>query len=47
LRCDNFEDIKSKWAINKIHRTIILDENGKIKNAFTNIFDTTFENNFK
>lgn len=47
LRCANFEDIKAKWAINKIHRTIILDENGKIKNAFTNIFDTTFEDNFK
>lgn len=47
LRCNNFEDIKSKWAINKIHRTIILDKKGKIKNAFTNIFDTTFEDNFK
>lgn len=45
LRCANFEDIKAKWAINKIHRTIILDKNGKIKNAFTNIFDTTFEEN--
>jgi peroxiredoxin len=47
LRCADFEDIKAKWAINKIHRTIILDKNGKIKNAFTNIFDTTFENNLK
>ena len=47
LHCNDFENIKSKWAINKIHRTIILDENGKIKNAFTNIFDTTFEDNFK
>lgn len=47
LRCNNFEDIKAKWAINKIHRTIILDKDGKIKNAFTNIFDTTFEENFK
>ena len=47
LRCNDFEDLKAKWAINKIHRTIILDENGKIKNAFTNVFDTTFEDNFK
>lgn len=47
LRCANFEDIKAKWAINKIHRTIILDENGKIKNAFTNVFDTKFEDNLK
>jgi peroxiredoxin len=47
LRCANFEDIRSKWAINKIHRTIVLDEKGKIKNAFTNIFDVNFENNLK
>jgi peroxiredoxin len=47
LHCTNFEDIKAKWAINKIHRTIILDQNGKIKNAFTNIFDSTFEDNLK
>lgn len=47
LRCANFEDIKAKWAINKIHRTIILDQNGKIKNAFTNVFDTKFEENLK
>ena len=47
LRCDDFKDIKEKWAINKIHRTIILDQKGKIKNAFTNIFDTKFEENLK
>jgi len=47
LRCANFEDIKTKWAINKIHRTIVLNNNGKIKNAFTNIFDVNFENNLK
>jgi peroxiredoxin len=43
-RCANFEDIKSKWAITKIHRALVLDENGKIKNAFTNLFDVKFEN---
>ena len=42
-RCANFEDIKNKWAITKIHRALVLDENGKIKNAFTNLFDVKFE----
>ncbi len=46
-RCANFEDIKNKWAITKIHRAMILDENGKIKNAFTNLFDVKFENDLK
>ncbi len=43
LRAANFEDLKSKWAIMKVHRTIVLDQNGKIKNAFTNLFDVNFE----
>lgn len=47
FRCANFEDIKNKWAITKIHRALVLDENGKIKNAFTNLFDVKFENELK
>ena len=43
LRCTNFEDLKANWAIMKVHRTIILDQNGMIKNAFTNLFDVNFE----
>lgn len=43
LRCANFEDLKSKWAITKVHRTISLDKNGAIKNAFVNVFDVNFE----
>lgn len=46
-RCDDFEDLKTKWAITKIHRTIILDKNGKINNAFTNLFEANFEKHFK
>jgi peroxiredoxin len=46
-RCANFENIKNKWAITKIHRALVLDENGKIKNAFTNLFDVKFENDLK
>ena len=47
LHCPDFENIKNKWAINKIHRTIILDDKGVIKNAFANIFDSQFEENLK
>ncbi|NHM08216.1 redoxin domain-containing protein [Flavobacterium sp. CYK-4] len=43
LRCTNFEDLKANWAIMKVHRTIVLDSNGKIKNAFTSLFDVNFE----
>ena len=46
-RCSNFEDIKNKWAITKIHRALILDGNGKIKNAFSNLFDVKFEYELK
>lgn len=47
LRCNNFEDLKYKWAITKIHRTIILHEDGTIKDAFTNLFDVKFEDHLE
>lgn len=47
LHCSDFENLKNKWAINKIHRTIILGNKGEIKNAFANIFDSQFEQNLK
>jgi peroxiredoxin len=47
LHCSDFETIKNNWAINKIYRTIILDNKGLIKNAFANIFDSQFEANLK
>ncbi len=47
LRCKNFADLQSKWAITKVHRTIILGSDGKITNAFTNIFDVNFEDLLK
>lgn len=47
LRAANFEDLKAKWAIMKVHRTIILDEKGAIKNAFTSLFDVNFENELR
>jgi hypothetical protein len=45
VRCKNFEDLKGKWAITKIHRTIILNGDGTIKNAFANLFEVNFEDN--
>jgi hypothetical protein len=47
LRCADFEDLKAKWVITKVHRTIILGDNGLIKNAFTNIFELNFEDELK
>jgi len=47
LRVANFQYLKAKWAITKVHRTIILNSDGTIKNAFTNIFDVTFEDKLK
>jgi peroxiredoxin len=46
-RCANFEEVKNKWAITKIHRTLILDGNGKIKDAFTNLFEVKFADKLK
>lgn len=47
VRCADFEDLKSKWAITKIHRTIVLGADGKISNAFTGLFDSGFEQNLE
>ena len=47
LRCANFEDLKDKWVITKVHRTIILGDKGLIKNAFTNVFELNFEDELK
>ncbi len=44
-RTDNFEALKTKWAITKVHRTIVLNADASIKNAFTNLFNVDFESN--
>jgi peroxiredoxin len=41
----DFEDLKNKWAITKVHRTIVLDREGRISNAFTSLFDLNFATN--
>ncbi|MEN9335947.1 MAG: hypothetical protein RLZZ500_934 [Bacteroidota bacterium] len=45
--CSNFDDIKSKWAITKVHRTLIINKDKTIKNGFTNMFDIRFEEDLK
>ncbi len=46
-RVQNFEIVKENWVVNKIHRTMIINADGTIKNAFVSLFDATFENNLK
>lgn len=43
LQAHDFEDLKAKWAIMKVHRTLILAPHTRIKNAFTNLFNADFE----
>lgn len=43
VRCADFEQIRTRWAITKIHRTIVVNPDGTIRNGFTNIFDKDFE----
>lgn len=42
FKMKDFEVLKEKWVITKLHRTIILDEKGNIDNAFVNLFDAKF-----
>lgn len=42
LRAYDFEALKEKWVFTKINRTIILNADGTIKNAFTSLLDTDF-----
>lgn len=44
LRSTNFDELREKWVITKINRTIILNGDASIKNAFTNLLDEDFEN---
>ncbi|WP_430613320.1 TlpA family protein disulfide reductase [Flavobacterium sp. JP2137] len=41
LRALNFQEIKDKWIITKVHRTLLLHRDGTINNAFVNLFDAT------
>ena len=41
--CKDFSELKSKWAITKVHRIIIVNKDKTIKNGFGNMFDVNFE----
>ena len=47
LRAVNFEDIRTKLVINKINRTLIINADKTINNAFDNIFAVEFESHLK
>jgi peroxiredoxin len=46
-RAKDFEELKEKWVITKLHRTIIIDHEGKIQNGFVNLFEVNFTDNLK
>jgi hypothetical protein len=45
LRAVDYHELKDKWVFTVISRTIILNPDVTIKNAFTNLSDAKFEEN--
>lgn len=43
LKSTNFDEIKKDWVITRVHRIIILNADGTIKNGFANIYEPNFE----
>jgi peroxiredoxin len=43
LRSTDFEELQNNWVINKVYRTMIINKNGTINNAFVSLFDANFE----
>lgn len=46
-RTSNFEEVKDNWIVNKIHRTMIINADATINDAFVSLFDVNFESNLK
>ena len=46
-RAENFDTLKDHWVVNKIHRTMIINADGTINNAFVSLFDVNFEKHLK
>ena len=44
-KVENFDSVKEHWVVNKIHRTLVLNADGTINNAFVSLFDISFESN--
>lgn len=47
LHASELQKLKDEWVITKIHRVILLNADGTIKNAFVSLFDARFEENLK
>lgn len=47
LRATDFNKLRENWVFTKIDRTIVLNADGTIKNAFANLLDSNFENELK
>ncbi|MCY1235561.1 hypothetical protein D9M72_481830 [compost metagenome] len=47
FRVKDFEELKQKWVITKIHRAITTNADGTINNAFVNLFDVKFIEHLK
>jgi hypothetical protein len=47
FRAKDFHKVKEEWVITKLQRTIITGQEGKIKNAFVNLFDVRFQEELK
>ncbi|MDD2986056.1 thioredoxin-like domain-containing protein [Flavobacterium sp.] len=43
----NFQELKEKWVITKLNRTMIIDKDRKIINGFVNLFEVNFADNLK
>jgi len=43
LRSTNFNDMRDKWVITKIQRSLLLNADGTINQAFVSIFDKNLE----
>ena len=47
VRAVDFEELKNKWVINRVYRTLIINKDQTINNAFVSLFDANFESNLK
>lgn len=47
LRATDFARLREDWVFTKLDRTIVLNTNGTIKNAFANLLDDDFEKELK
>lgn len=47
LHATDLQKLKDEWVITKIHRVMLLNPNGTIKNAFVSLFDADFEKYLK